>query len=106
MSTFSVIYSVIFVDAITSYPEAAIVQKARRYGGRWCHMWCDGNVDELHRMAEAIHLKREYFQDVDGFPHYDLVESRRKLAVQFGAQEISLREWIRKNRRKSTRKRV
>jgi hypothetical protein len=88
----------VYVDAICEYPKEAIVAKARRYGGHWCHMWCDGNVDELHRMAEAIFLKREYFQDVKGFPHYDLVESRRKMAIQFGAQEVSLRSWIRKRK--------
>jgi hypothetical protein len=93
----------IFVDTICEYPKEAVVAKARRYGGRWCHMWCDGNVDELHRMAEQIFLKREYFQNVEGFPHYDLVESRRKLAIQFGAQEVSLRAWI-KAHRKATRK--
>ena len=88
----------IYVDAITAYPEAAVALKARRYGGKWCHMWCDGDVDELHRMAESISLNRNYFQDVKNFPHYDLVESKRKLAIQFGAQEISLRTWIRKRK--------
>jgi hypothetical protein len=93
----------IFVDAITVYPQAAVALKARRYGGRWCHMWCDGNLEELHAMADRLFLKRAYFQDVEGFPHYDLVESRRRIAVSMGAQEVSLREWIRKNRTKSNK---
>jgi len=95
---------VIYVDAICEYPKDAIIAKARRYGGRWCHMWCDGDLEELHRMADAIHLKREYFQDVEGFPHYDLVESRRKLAIQFGAQEMSLRAWIKQKKGLKKRK--
>ena len=99
----SVLYSMIYVDAITAYPEAAVALKARRYGGKWCHMWCDEGVEELHRMADALFLKRLYFQDVEGFPHYDLVESRRKKAIEFGAQETSLRAWIR--RRKGMKKR-
>lgn len=94
----------IYVDSITAYPESAVAQKARRYGGRWCHMWCDGNVEELHQMAEALCLKRDYFQDVKDFPHYDLVESKRKLAIQLGAQEISLRAWIRKRKGMKKRK--
>ena len=88
----------IFVDDITAYPESACAPAARRYGGRWCHMWCDGDLEELHRMAEALGFRRVYFQDVEGFPHYDLVESRRKKAIEFGAHKTSLREWIRRNK--------
>lgn len=38
-------------------------------------------------MATRIGLKREWFQDHKSMPHYDLVESRRVAAVQFGATE-------------------
>jgi hypothetical protein len=88
----------IFVDAITEYPQAAVAQKAKRYGGRWCHMWCDGDVAELHNLARKLGLKKCYFQDVKDFPHYDLIESKRKLAVAKGVTEISLRAWIRKKK--------
>jgi hypothetical protein len=85
----------IFVDGTTAYPESACAPAARRYGGEWCHMWCDGDLDELHRMAEALGFRRLYFQDVKGFPHYDLVGSRRARAIGLGAKQTSLREWIR-----------
>jgi hypothetical protein len=96
---------VIFVDSITTYPDADIAPKAKRYGSKWCHMWCDGNVDELHAMAVKIGLNPVYFQNIEGFPHYDLVASRRARAIKEGAQEISLRAWI-KARRKTARKRA
>jgi hypothetical protein len=58
---------------------------------RWkvsCHMFAD-TLDELHAMAKAIGMRREWFQDKPGFPHYDLVASRRKMAVEFGVIEVS-----------------
>ncbi len=58
-------------------------------------MWCDeGEEEELHRIAGAIGLKRSYFQPKMNFPHYDLVSSKRALAIQAGAQEMSLRVWM------------
>lgn len=53
----------------------------------WCHMICDGDLFELHEMAERIGLKREWFQ-VARVPHYDLVPSKRALALKGGAIEI------------------
>lgn len=51
-----------------------------------CHMYAD-TLEELHVMADRIGLLRVWFQNNPHLPHYDLVESRRKIAVKLGAVE-------------------
>jgi hypothetical protein len=51
-----------------------------------CHMYAD-TLPELHRMADAIGMKREWFQNHRVFPHYDLVAARREAAIRLGAIE-------------------
>lgn len=66
------------------------------------HMFTDSaDLGELHSMASKIGMKRAWFQDKPGAPHYDLVPSRRAAAVSLGAIEVSAREGrdIRKRRR-------
>lgn len=50
------------------------------------HMLAD-SLGELHEMAARIGLRREWFQALS-VPHYDLCQSKRKLAVQLGAQIV------------------
>jgi len=52
-----------------------------------CHMTAD-TPEELHTMAEKIGMKRSWFQP-KSLPHYDLTTSRRKLALENGAIEIT-----------------
>lgn len=62
-----------------------------------CHLFCDGDLRELHRFAAGLGLKREWFQD-RGFPHYDLTRRKRLKAVLLGAVEADLQttgKWIR-----------
>jgi hypothetical protein len=47
----------------------------------------NGNFSELHEMALKIGLKRSYFQNHRFLPHYDLIPSKRDLALHFGAIE-------------------
>ena len=54
-----------------------------------CHMAAD-NLEELHEMALKIGMKKEWFQK----DHYDVSLSRRKLAIQFGAKEVTSRELV------------
>ena len=72
--------------------------RARARGTLWCHLWpatnTPENLQELHQVARAIGLKRSYFQNRPGFPHYDLVPSKRQLAIAQGVIEKSLSEWI------------
>lgn len=55
-----------------------------------CHMFSP-DLDHLHAMAERIGMKRQWFQDPTvmnvSWPHYDIDEIRRSLAVEFGAIE-------------------
>lgn len=54
-----------------------------------CHLLAD-TTEELHAMATRIGMRREWFQENP--PHYDVSKSRRKLAVQFGAIEVTRRQ--------------
>lgn len=55
-----------------------------------CHMFAD-TIAELHAMADAIGMKREWYQPFS-FPHYDVAKGRRARAVKLGAIEVTRRE--------------
>lgn len=52
-----------------------------------CHMIADTEA-ELHAMADAIGVARRWYQG----DHYDVALSKRRLAVERGAREITWRE--------------
>lgn len=58
-----------------------------------CHMLADTD-DELHAMAARIGVARRWWQSPEktSGSHYDIALSKRALAVQFGAIEITLRQ--------------
>lgn len=58
---------------------------------RWGHMIAD-TEEELQAMAERIGLRREWFQG----DHYDLVPSKRALAIRHGALALDRRHFIEK----------
>jgi hypothetical protein len=61
---------------------------------KWSHMVAD-TTSELHVMADALGLKRSWFQSPSAHGwhwHYDLVASKRKRALALGALPISVRE--------------
>lgn len=63
-----------------------------RPNARWryrqaCHLVAD-DLEELHAAAQAIGLRHEWFQNHPRLPHYDLVASKRALAVKHGAREV------------------
>jgi hypothetical protein len=86
----------IFVDEIKVYE----ISKILRWGKKWSHMWTDGNVEELHKFAEKIGLKRIYFQDKPRFPHYDIIPSKRQKALRNGAKYLPLKDWFNYDRYK------
>jgi hypothetical protein len=86
---------------------AVYVDPILNHGGsksfRWpksCHMYAD-TLDELHAMAVAIGMRREWFQDRPDLPHYDLVPARRLRAIALGAVQhdrYQLVEFMRRKR--------
>lgn len=79
----------IYIDDLKPYPGRK---------GRWCHMSTDkdGNLEELHQMAEHIGLQRMWFQD-HRCPHYDVCGvGRRSRAISNGAIEVSGHELIKR----------
>lgn len=54
-----------------------------------CHMFTDGDLEELHALAARIGLKRSWFQAHASTPHYDLTPSRRTAAIAAGAVEVT-----------------
>lgn len=58
-----------------------------------CHMVADSD-DELHAMAERIGVARRWHQcpPKASHSHYDIALSKRALAVQAGAVEVTLQQ--------------
>lgn len=67
---------------------------------KMCHMIAD-TTEELLAMADHIGVRRKWLQK-SGTPqeHFDISSSKRAIAVQAGAVEITMRELARKTRNK------
>ena len=77
---------------------AVYVDTLINYGwklGPSCHLTAD-TEQELHLFASKIGMKRSWFQNSkqDIIPHYDLVASRRILALRYGAIELTRRQLV------------
>lgn len=72
-----------------------LVNRGWRPGGRAaanCHMFTDElDLQALHKLARAVGLRPEWFQDARKAPHYDLTPARRAAAIAAGAREVSFR---------------
>ena len=68
---------------MAAYVDAAIWHWS---GLRWCHLLAD-DVDELHRFAAQLGIKRSSFQGPprSATPHYDLTGYERARALTLGA---------------------
>ena len=62
-----------------------------------CHMVAD-TLGELHNMADTIGVDRKHFQP-KSMPHYDICQSKRKIAIENGAIEVTQREVVKIMRR-------
>jgi hypothetical protein len=51
------------------------------------------DIEELHRFAARLGLKRAWFQGQGAVPHYDLTAGIRARAVRLGAVEVARRDW-------------
>ena len=58
----------------------------RWHGRRWCHLLAD-DVDELHRFAFLLGVKRTTYQGPPktATPHYDITALERYRALRLGA---------------------
>ncbi len=63
------------------------------------HMFADIE-GELDAMSLWLGLRRSWFQD-GKYPHYDLTANKRYDAIHLGAQEITTRKWVEKQRREA-----
>lgn len=56
------------------------------HGLKWCHLLAD-DLDELHRFAALLGIKRSSFQGPPkaATPHYDLTGFERSRAIALGA---------------------
>lgn len=82
----------ILVDPLTKYPTS---MTRGLPSDTWCHMVSDTSEEELHAFAAKLGLLRRWFQGGGkgkSPAHYDLVASKRALAVRFGAYEVTSRE--------------
>lgn len=71
------------------YVDAPIWQFGRM---RMCHMISE-SMDALHAMADKIGVSRRHFQDKK-VPHYDVCKSKRRLAIELGAVELSREPFV------------
>jgi hypothetical protein len=53
------------------------------------HLISDRSLEELHLFANQIGLKREWFQDKPGQPHYDLTTPRMRLKAEMAGAVIT-----------------
>lgn len=60
-----------------------------------CHLTAD-NLEELHKFAKLLELKRSWFQNHPVFPHYDITSNKRTQALQLGAEFITTKDYIKK----------
>lgn len=67
--------------------------QARYRGMIMCHMVAH-TLEELHEMADQLGLKREWFQDRPGFPHYDICQTKKAQAIKLGAVEVTTRDMV------------
>lgn len=72
---------------MAAYVDAAIWWLA---GRKWCHLLAD-DVDELHRFAAQLGLRRAHYQGPPRTktPHYDLTSVERDRAIRLGAIPVS-----------------
>lgn len=59
----------------------------------WYIMTSDESLEELHAFGERIGLKRAWYRN-GKHPHYGIVDSFRRVAIEQGAREASMREIV------------
>jgi hypothetical protein len=80
----------IYVDQLVTaipgqYKSLDAFAVGERNGHRWCHLWTDGPIEELHAFAARIGLRRGRFHARSRIQHYDLAPLKRDLALKASA---------------------
>jgi len=66
-----------------------------------CHMAADTS-DELFEMADKIGVARKWVQDIGSAKeHFDISKSKKKLAIQHGAIQVSMKELVARSIKKA-----
>lgn len=77
------------------YVDNFYVTGVRFRGMKMCHMIAD-STEELLDMVDKIGVKRKWIQKSSTYEeHFDICFSKRKLAIEFGAKEITFRDYAR-----------
>lgn len=58
-----------------------------------CHMIAD-TPQELQNMAIRVGLRLRWYQVNGRYPHFDICEAKRRLAVKLGAKEVTMRQLV------------
>ncbi len=68
----------------------------------WRHLYTDPtdskNLYALHRFARKIGLRSRWYQKHHLLPHYDLKPAQREKAIEAGAVELSVLEFLRQTK--------
>lgn len=67
----------------------------------WAHLLAD-SIDELHRFASQLGLKRGWYQGHTRYPHYDITDTMRAKAISLGAQEVDGYKFVEVSKRLRT----
>lgn len=82
----------VYVDPLINYGAGDEAPRCFR-NVESCHMYAD-TLDELHAFARKIGLQRSWFQNHRFLPHYDLIASKRGIAIAFGAISHTSKEMV------------
>lgn len=74
------------------YVDTPVFQKPN---GRkkYAHLTAD-SLEELHKFAESIGVKRHFFHRPSRHPHYDITEDQVTIAIAHGAKQILSKELV------------
>jgi hypothetical protein len=92
----------VYVDRVRDYGATEVVKDyvgRKRARARWCHMIADSEA-ELVAFAKRLGLRAEWLQH-GGTPkvHFDIVPTKRDLAIRMGALSVDDRAFLEIRRR-------
>lgn len=84
---------------VYTHPPLTVVMNKNWRWPKASHLIADTDI-ELHELAKSIGLKRQWHQTkkVKKFSHYDLTPNKYIQAIEMGAIDLSIREFVIKQR--------